>query len=128
MSTPQTKTIEVDSNAAVLLQFLEEKAAAQGLSLEELLRPLAESLPDSPAETSSSPEHNERDLALLHPNQHWLQTNRDAYRGQWVVLYQGELVAHGIDGEVALETARSQGIPEPFIAFIPAEDHPFAGF
>ncbi|MGH9752757.1 MAG: DUF5678 domain-containing protein [Blastocatellia bacterium] len=63
-----------------------------------------------------------------HPNQLWLQANRDNYRGQWVVLYNGELVAHGTDGIAAVETARSKGIPEPFTAFIPMEDKPFAGF
>lgn len=63
-----------------------------------------------------------------HPNQLWLQANRDNYRGQWVVLYNGELVAHGTDGIAAVQTARSKGIPEPFIAFIPMEDRPFAGF
>jgi len=63
-----------------------------------------------------------------HPNQLWLEANRDNYRGQWVVLYNGELVAHGTDGIAAVATARSKGIPEPFIAFIPTEDRPFAGF
>lgn len=67
-------------------------------------------------------------LAAPHPNQLWLQANRNDYRGQWVVLYNGELVAHGTDGIAAVETAQSKGIPEPFIAFIPAEDRPFAGF
>lgn len=64
----------------------------------------------------------------LHPNQLWLQANRDDYRGQWVVLYNGELVAHGTDGIAAVGAARAKGIPEPFVAFIPAEDRPFAGF
>lgn len=63
-----------------------------------------------------------------HPNQLWLQANRDNYRGQWVVLYNGELVAHGTNGIAVVETARSKGISEPFIAFIPTEDRPFAGF
>src|SRR5574341_553257 len=57
-------------------------------------------------------------LAAPHPNQLWLQANRDDYRGQWVVLYNGELVAHGADGIAAVGAARSKGIPEPFVAFI----------
>jgi hypothetical protein len=67
-------------------------------------------------------------LVALHPNQLWLRANRDDYRGQWVVLYNGELVAHGTDGIAAVDAARLKGIPEPFVAFIPAEDRPFAGF
>jgi len=144
MSTPNTTTIEVEQSTAVLLQTLKEKASAQGLSLDALLRPLVEATSDEEAEESSA-HHNENGLAepgaeartsrlqpgrltTLHPNQLWLQAHRDDYRGQWVVLYQGELVAHGTDGVIAVETARSQGIPEPFVAFIPAEDNPFAGF
>jgi hypothetical protein len=40
-----------------------------------------------------------------YPNRLWLRANRDNYRGQWVVLYNGELIAHGTDGVVAVETA-----------------------
>jgi hypothetical protein len=145
MSTPNTTTIEVEQSTAALLQTLKEQADAQGLSLDSLLRPLTEAEFSEQAEETSSPypkEHNpvEHDaevatgnpqpnsLAALHPNQLWLQANRDDYRGQWVVLYQGTLIAHGTDGVAAVETARSQSIPEPFVAFIPAEDNPFAGF
>lgn len=145
MSTPSTTMIEVEQSTAALLQTLKEQASAQGLSLDALLRPLAEAASSEQAEETSSPHQKENDLvehnaevatgspqpsnlAALHPNQLWLQANRDDYRGQWVVLYQGNLIAHGTDGVAAVETARSQGIPEPFIAFIPAEDNPFAGF
>lgn len=127
MNTPTATFIEVEPNAAVLLQRLQQQAAAQGLSLEALLRPLAE-----PASSASGNLGEAASLEpvidALHPNQGWLQANRSAYRDQWVVLYQGELIAHGTDGAAVVETARAQGIPEPFIAFIPAEDLPFAGF
>lgn len=46
MSLQTMTTVEVDARAAVLLQMLQQKAAAQGLSLEELLQPLAEATPD----------------------------------------------------------------------------------
>lgn len=145
MSTPTTTMIEVEQSVAALLQTLKEKAAAQGLSLDALLRPLAEAASGRQAEEAPAPSHKENGLgvvfdeataggpqpgrfATLHPNQLWLRAHRNDYRGQWVALYQGELVAHGTDGVAAVETARSQGIPEPFIAFIPAADNPFAGF
>lgn len=145
MSTPSTTMIEVEQSTAALLQTLKEKASARGLSLDELLQPLAEATFGGQAEEALSTRGNENglvehdtqarvgstpsdQLATIHPNQLWLQAHRDDYRGEWVVLYQGELVAHGTDGVAAVDTARSQGIPEPFIAFIPAEDHPFAGF
>ena len=150
----ETVTVELDQATAALLQA---KAAAEGLSLADYLRQFAEDMNGTASPLSASAasgsqveeaplaRHNENglvernaeaaagspqpgSLTTLHPNQLWLQTNRDDYRGQWVVLYQGELVAQGTDGVAAVETARSQGIPEPFIAFIPAEDNPFAGF
>jgi len=145
MSTPTTTTIEVEQSTAALLQTLKEQATAQGLSLDALLRPLTETASGRPAEATLSTrdkenglvEHNPEvmagslqtgRLATLHANQLWLQAHRNNYRGQWVVLYQGELVAQGTDGVAAVGAARLQGIPEPFIAFIPAEDNPFAGF
>lgn len=145
MSTPSTTMIEVEQSTAALLQTLKEKANAQGLSLDALLQPLAEAASGEQAEGAPSAHHNENGLVehdaqvragsaqldqlpTLHPNQLWLQAHRNAYRGQWVVLYQGELVAHGTDGVAAVETARSQNISEPFVAFIPTEDNPFAGF
>jgi hypothetical protein len=39
---PQTVTIELDPSAAAVLRALQEKAEAQGLTLYEILRPLAE--------------------------------------------------------------------------------------
>ncbi len=143
MSTPSTTMIEVEQSTAALLQALKEQATAQGLSLDALLQQLADAASDRQAEEASSapPEENglvehsgeegspqSENLTALHPNQLWLQANRNDYRGQWVVLYRGELVVHGTDGVAAVEVARSQGVPEPFIAFIPAEDKSFAGF
>lgn len=46
MSLQTMTTVEVEAKAAVLLQRLQQKAAAQGLSLEALLQPLAEATPD----------------------------------------------------------------------------------
>lgn len=123
-----TTMIEIEQSTAMLLQTLKERATAQGLSLDAMLRPLAEAAFGRQAEETSSPHHKENGLVSLHPNQLWLRAHRNDYRGQWVVLYQGDLVAHGTDGIAAAEMARSQEIPEPFIAFIPAEDNPFAGF
>lgn len=107
-------------------QKLARKAAAEGVGMEQfavdVLRRVAEmtTLNELLAEASADDSR--------HPNQRWLQLHRDAYRGQWVVLYQGKLVTHGNDGEALVKAARAQGVAEPFLAFIPAEDLPFAGF
>jgi hypothetical protein len=39
---PQTVTVELDPSAAAILRALKEKAEAQGLTLYDILRPLAE--------------------------------------------------------------------------------------
>lgn len=111
-------------------QKLARKAAAEGVGMEQfavdVLRRVAEmtTLNELFAEGLNGSSANDS----LHPNQHWLQLHRDDYRGQWVVLYQGKLIMHGSDGEALVKAARAQGVAEPFLAFIPAEDLPFAGF
>ena len=50
MSLQTMTTVEVEANAAVLLQSLQKKALAQGLSLAALLQPLAEAAPADEAD------------------------------------------------------------------------------
>ena len=64
----------------------------------------------------------------LTQNQLWVQANRENYRGEWVVLKDGELIGHSKDGIELARAVRSQGVKSPFIAFIPEEDLPWAGF
>lgn len=73
-------------------------------------------------------KYNHLAKTILHPNQRWLQLNQKDYSGQWVVLDQGNLVAHGNDGEVVTKAACAQELAELFLAFIPLDDLPFAGF
>lgn len=51
----------------------------------------------------------------------WLRMNRERYRGQWVGLDGGRLVAHGSEASEVFAAVRAEGIPLPFIAFIPEE-------
>lgn len=111
-------------------QKLAHKAAAEGIGTEQfavnVLRRVAEmtTLNELFAEGLNGSAANDS----LHPNQRWLELHREDYRGQWVVLEQGKLIAHSNDGEAIIKTARAQGVTEPFLAFIPTEDLPFAGF
>jgi len=63
MNAPMT-TIEVNQNAAVILRMLQQKAEAQGTTLEELLKPLAAEMsePEEPQEVSP---RNEALLAVI---------------------------------------------------------------
>jgi hypothetical protein len=51
----------------------------------------------------------------------WLRMNRECYRGQWVGLDGGRLVAHGSEASEVFAAVRAEGIPLPFITFIPEE-------
>src|SRR5215510_5014597 len=47
----------------------------------------------------------------------WLRMNRERYRGQWVGLDGGRLVAHGSEASEVFAAVRAEGIPLPFITF-----------
>ncbi|MFN0112493.1 MAG: hypothetical protein ACKVZH_26845 [Blastocatellia bacterium] len=57
-----TTTIEFDQTTAAILQVLKEKAAAQGFSLAELLRPLAEATNGVYSEEAKTPFELSSDL------------------------------------------------------------------
>lgn len=63
MNAPMT-TIEVNQNAAVILRMLQQKAEAQGTTLEELLKPLAADMTE-PEEPQEAPPRNEAMLAVI---------------------------------------------------------------
>jgi hypothetical protein len=66
-------------------------------------------------------------LPPQHPNadwkspMEWLRMNRERYEGQWVGLDGGRLVAHGSEASEVFAAVRAEGIPLPFITFIPEE-------
>jgi len=63
------------------------------------------------------------------PNYQWLEDHKDEFRGQWVALYNGELIAHGADGVEVVKAVNQTDVKTPLIHFIePADAPPFAGF
>ncbi|MCI0663070.1 MAG: DUF5678 domain-containing protein [Acidobacteria bacterium] len=74
--------------------------------------------------TGINPEAMEY-LTPQHPNvdwaspMEWLRINRERYRGQWVGLDGGRLVAHGPEASEVFAAVRAESIPLPFITFIP---------
>lgn len=61
----QMTTIQIDLNAAVILQALQRKAEAQGVTLESLLKPLAEDEAETLNGENQHPARNEGMLAVL---------------------------------------------------------------
>src|SRR5262245_20497747 len=80
----------------------------------------------SPTATDANPDAVEY-LTPQHPNvdwtspMEWLRINREHYRGQWVGLDGGRLIAHGSEASEVFAAMRAEGIPLPFITFIPEE-------
>ena len=64
------------------------------------------------------PQHSNADW--ISPME-WLRMNRERYRGQWVGLDGGRLVAHESEAFEVFAAVRAKGIPLPFITFIPEE-------
>ncbi|MCI0663452.1 MAG: DUF5678 domain-containing protein [Acidobacteria bacterium] len=63
------------------------------------------------------------------PNRRWMEEHAEDYRGQWVALTNGQLIAHGADGIAVAKAADDSGAPIPLLVFIPPADAlPFAGF
>ncbi|NOT64141.1 MAG: hypothetical protein HOP19_28330 [Acidobacteria bacterium] len=59
------------------------------------------------------------------PNDSWLALHADEYRGQWVALYQGKLIAHGNDSAALAQAVKASGAAIPLVVFIePVTDAP----
>jgi hypothetical protein len=48
----------------------------------------------------------------------WIRQNRESYRGQFVALYEGQLVASGTKEREVWQAAKGAGISTPFLAYI----------
>lgn len=52
-------------------------------------------------------------------NNKWLEANADNYRGQWVALKNGVLIAHSLDGKAFVKAMKDSGVVCPFLLHIP---------
>jgi hypothetical protein len=52
-------------------------------------------------------------------NDQWLAANADNYRGQWVALKDGVLIAHSSDGKAFVKAVKDSGVDCPFLLLIP---------
>jgi hypothetical protein len=68
----QMTTIEVDQNTAVILRLLQQKAEAQGTTLDALLKPLTEEM-NGIANSQEQPPRNEGMLAVIRRTQERLK-------------------------------------------------------
>ena len=59
----------------------------------------------------------------------WIRRNRESYRGQFVALNQGQLVASGAKEREVWEAAKHAGVSVPFLAYIEtAAEETFGGW
>jgi hypothetical protein len=73
-----------------------------------------EPLSASPGGTSTSQEINDQ----------WLAANADKYRGQWVALKDGILIAHSSDGQAFVNAVQDAGVVCPLVLLIPPAQDP----
>ena len=52
------------------------------------------------------------------PEMEWIRQNRESYRGQFVALKRGQLVASGAKEREVWEAANRAGVSVPFLAYI----------
>ncbi|HWX43000.1 MAG TPA: DUF5678 domain-containing protein [Blastocatellia bacterium] len=48
----------------------------------------------------------------------WIKQNRESYRGQFVALWEGQLVASGTKEREVWQAAKAAGVSAPFLAYI----------
>jgi hypothetical protein len=96
--------------------------------LDLLLSQLGSSSGKKDSNQAVAPGLAEIELPDPRPNDQWLKEHKEEYRGQWVALYNGELIAHGTDGEEVVKKVHQTNVKIPLILFIePADALPFAG-
>lgn len=107
---------------------LRAEAAARGVSVDRVMREALDLYRSHQHDRLPPVAHRGHQADRLRETA-WV-TNPDLqYCGEWVALEGDEVVAHGTDGKVVYESARSQGIASPFLFFVsePEDPRPFAG-
>jgi hypothetical protein len=125
-----TVTMQLDPSTAALLRALQLKAAAQGTSLNALLKPLAEPINEAATEsTDGSLETTESRENKFQSAVQWLAENKTAYLNQWVALDGNTLLATGTDGKEVYAQALAAGVTSPLLHQITeSDDLPFGGW
>lgn len=55
-------------------------------------------------------------------NEKWLEANAERYRGQWIALKDGDLIAHSSDGQAFVKAVQDSGVQCPFLLLIPSQN------
>lgn len=61
------------------------------------------------------------------PNVEWLKQHRDEYAGNYVALFEGELIAFGRTIKEADTQAKAKGYKKTLLTYVPAEDEELWG-
>ncbi len=125
-----TVTMQLDPSTAALLRALQLKAAAQGTSLNALLKPLAEPSNEAAIEhANGSHEATESRESKFQRALQWLADNKANYLSQWVALDGDRLLAAGPDGKQVYAAALAAGATSPLLHQInETDDMPFGGW
>jgi predicted DNA-binding antitoxin AbrB/MazE fold protein len=77
---------------------------------------------------ATTKQHEQYDPARIREYD-WLRVHRQDYAGQYVALFNDQLIAHGTDGSSVLQQARAAGFPRALMVRVEALDEPpFGGW
>src|SRR6266851_5636556 len=82
------------------------------------LRPVAVAQIESPSERT-------RVQSLESPEAQWLREHSQTlgnYRGEWLLICEGELLAHDQDFAAIRSAVHEHGIQSPFVYYVPSEE------
>lgn len=88
---------------------------------EAISTPAGESIEIAIPETVSDDNRQPRRARHRQVEQEWRRSHAEilrGYAGQWVVLEEQEIIAHGEDPESLVELARDQGVEVPYVFYV----------
>jgi hypothetical protein len=85
----------------------------------ELLRRLSQ---PTPAKRSTRKAPKKGIIRPENPNLTWIKANSDDYKGNYVALQDGKLIAYGRTIKEADQAAKAKGVSKPFLHYIMGDD------
>lgn len=107
---------------AIINEILEKSAELTSEERRELMRLLQEQELEKQAEERAKKRKPSDKKGFVHPNTIWMKENSHKYKGLYVALYEGELIATGKTIKEADLAAKAKGYPKTLLHRILRDD------